>query len=241
MQNPISQFAIHRLIPINFMGIDLSFTNSSLAMMATSFFILLFCFLATHRAQVIPGRLQSLFELIFTNIADLLHDNLDHHGQQFFPFMLSLFLFVLMGNLWGLLPYQFTFTSHIINTFALATVVFLLVTLLGFIRQGWGFMRIFLPAGTPWYMAPFMIVIELISYLSRPISLSVRLFANMVAGHAMLKVFASFVISMGLLGVIPFAINVALIGFELLVAILQAYVFSVLSCIYLRDAISSQH
>ena len=136
-----------------------------------------------------------------------------------------------------MMPYQFTFTSHLIVTFTLAMIVILLVTITGLIKQGWGFFHLFLPAGTPWYMAPFMVVIEIISYLSRPVSLAVRLFVNMVAGHAMLKVFANFVISMGVFGVLPFIINVVLIGFEFMVAVIQAYVFAVLACVYLRDAL----
>jgi len=193
---------------------------------------------------VVPGRLQSLAETSYEFLYGLVTDQVGDEGKRFFPFVFTLFMFVLFGNLLGMLPYAFTFTSHIAVTFALAAMVFVLITVVALMLHGTHFFSYFLPEGAPKALAPLIIVIEIISYLSRPISLSVRLFANMVAGHVMLKVFATFIVLMGSAGVIgvigaaaPLAINVALIGFEFLVAFLQAYVFAMLTCIYLHDAV----
>jgi len=196
------------------------------------------------RRAVVPGRLQALTESAYEFIHGLVVNQIGEEGKRFFPFVFSLFMFVLVGNLLGLLPYAFTFTSHIAVTFALAAIVFILITVVALVLHGTKFFGYFFPEGAPKALAPLIVPIELISYLSRPISLSVRLFANMVAGHVMLKVFATFVVLMGGAGaiglagaVLPLAINVALVGFELLVAFLQAYVFAILTCIYLHDAV----
>ncbi len=194
---------------------------------------------------VVPGRLQSLAESAYEFVHELVTGQVGDEGKRFFPFVFSLFMFVLLGNLLGLIPWSFTFTSHIAVTFALAAVVFILVTVVGLVIHGTHFFGYFFPEGAPKLLAPLIIPIEVISYLSRPVSLSVRLFANMVAGHVMLIVFASFVVMIGgaagILGIIgaslPLAINVALYGFELLVAFLQAYVFAILTSIYLHDAV----
>ncbi len=199
----------------------------------------------TARRAVVPGRLQAMAEGAYEFVHDLVVGQVGEEGKRFFPFVFSLFMFVLFGNLLGLLPYAFTFTSHIAVTFALAMVVFILITAVGIAIHGWHWFGYFLPEGAPKILAPLIIVIEIISYLSRPISLSVRLFANMVAGHVMLKVFATFILMIGgaagVLGVVgavlPLAINVALVGFEILVAFLQAYVFAMLTSIYLHDAV----
>jgi F-type H+-transporting ATPase subunit a len=195
------------------------------------------------RARV-PGRLQSLAEVSYEFIYGLVRDQIGHEGRKFFPFVFTLFMFILFGNMLGMLPYAFTFTSHIAVTFTLALVVFILVTAVALAIHGMHFFSYFFPEGAPKALAPLIIPIEIISYLSRVVSLSVRLFANMVAGHVMLKVFATFVVMMGSAGAIgllgalaPLAINVALVGFEFLVAFLQAYVFAVLTCIYLHDAV----
>jgi F-type H+-transporting ATPase subunit a len=195
------------------------------------------------RARV-PGRLQSLAEVSYEFIDGLVRDQIGHEGRKFFPFVFTLFMFILFGNMLGMLPYAFTFTSHIAVTFTLALVVFILVTAVALSIHGMHFFSYFFPEGAPKALAPLIIPIEIISYLSRVVSLSVRLFANMVAGHVMLKVFATFVVMMGSAGAIgvlgalaPLAINVALVGFEFLVAFLQAYVFAVLTCIYLHDAV----
>ena len=158
-------------------------------------------------------------------------------GQKYFPFVFTIFMFVLIGNMLGMVPYSFTFTSHIIVTFALATIVFIGVTILGFAKHGLHFFSFFVIPGLPWYMLPLLIPIEVISYLSRPISLSVRLFANMLAGHTLLKVFAGFVVSLGVAGFLPLAFIVALTGLEILIAFLQAYVFAILTCLYINDAL----
>ena len=169
----------------------------------------------------------------------MVRDNVGTEGRPYFPFIFSLFMFILFANLIGLVPYSFTFTSHIIVTFAMAITVFLGVTVIGIIRHGLRFFTLFLPSGVPMVMAPLLIPIEIVSYLSRPVSLSIRLFANMMAGHTMLKVFAGFVVPLGILGGwAPLAVDVALTGFEFLVAVLQAYVFTILTCLYLNDAIN---
>jgi F-type H+-transporting ATPase subunit a len=199
----------------------------------------------TARRAVVPGRLQALAESGYEFVHDLVVGQVGDEGKRYFPFVFSLFMFILFGNLLGMLPYAFTFTSHIAITFALAALVFVVVTGVALAIHGTHFFSYFFPEGAPKILAPLIIPIEIISYLSRPVSLSVRLFANMVAGHVMLKVFATFVVMIGsaagvfgLLGAtLPLAVNVALIGFELLVAFLQAYVFAILTSIYLHDAV----
>lgn len=199
----------------------------------------------TASRAIVPGRLQAMAEGAYEFVHGLVVGQVGEEGRRFFPFVFSLFMFILFGNLLGLLPYAFTFTSHIAITFALALLVFVLITAVGIAIHGWHWFSYFLPEGAPKVLAPLIIVIEIISYLSRPISLSVRLFANMVAGHVMLKVFATFILmlagGLGALGVVgaalPLAINVALVGFEILVAFLQAYVFAMLTSIYLHDAV----
>jgi F-type H+-transporting ATPase subunit a len=193
---------------------------------------------------VVPGRLQSVAESAYTFIDDMLLSQVGPEGRRFFPFVFTLFMFVLFGNMLGLFPYAFTYTSHISLTFALAMLVFVLITAVALALHGTKFFGYFFPEGAPLWLAPIIIPVEVVSYISRPISLSIRLFANMVAGHVMLKVFATFVVMLGGLGavgpfiaIMPLAINVALVGFEVLVAFLQAYVFAILTCIYLHDAV----
>ena len=187
--------------------------------------------------SIIPSRMQVISESIYTFIAQLLQDTVGEDGRKYFPFVFTIFMFVLIGNMVGMIPYQFTFTSHIIVTFALASVVFIGVTILGFVNHGIKFFTFFYIPGVPFYMHPLLIPIEVISYLSRPISLSVRLFANMLAGHTLLKVFAGFVVPLGFAGFLPFAFIVALTGLEILIAFLQAYVFAILTCLYINDAL----
>jgi len=243
--DPLHQFTIVPLIPIHIGGYDLSFTNSSLFMLiAVGLSTALLVYGMRPRALV-PGRWQSVVEVLYEFIATMVRTNAGHHSGPFVPFVFSLFLFVLLCNLLGMLPYAFTVTSHIIVTGALAVVVIGIVTLIGIVRHGLKFFTIFVPKGVPALMIPIIVPLEMISYCMRPISLSVRLFANMMAGHAMLKVFASFVImlasSLGiagyLVGIGPIVITVALIGFELMVALIQAYVFALLTAIYLHDAL----
>jgi F-type H+-transporting ATPase subunit a len=200
--------------------------------------ISLFLTLGMRRRSLVPGRWQSLAEISYEFIAGMIRDNVGSEGSKYFPFVFSLFMFILFANLIGLIPYAFTFTSHIAVTFAMALVVFLGVTVIAIARHGLHFFSFFLPTGVPMVMAPVLVPIEVLSYLSRPISLSIRLFANMMAGHTMMKVFAGFIIPLGILGGwAPLTVVVALTAFEFLVAFLQAYVFTVLTCLYLNDAI----
>ena len=218
--------------------VDLSFTNSSAFMVLTVITVSVFLLVGIRRPQLIPGRWQSMAELSYVFIANLVRDTVGTEGRTYFPFIFSVFMFVLFGNMWGMIPYSFTFTSHIIVTFAMALVIFVGVTIIAIIKHKMRFFSFFMPPGVPIYMAPLLIPIEIISYLSRPISLSVRLFANMLAGHTLLKVFAGFVVSLGILaGWLPLAFIVALTGLEIVIAFLQAFVFAILTCLYLNDAL----
>jgi F-type H+-transporting ATPase subunit a len=236
--SPLAQFQIKELIPLNVGETNIGFTNSAAFMVATVVLIAIFLVLGMRKAAVIPGRWQSLAEISFEFVAGLLKETVGSEGRKYFPFVFSLFMFILFGNMLGMVPYSFTFTSHIIVTFAMAIVVFIGVTILGFVRHGWHFFSFFVPPGVSIVLWPLMIPIEIISYLSRPVSLGVRLFANLTAGHTMLKVFAGFVVSLGIVGgILPFAFVIALTGLELLIAFLQAYVFTILTCFYINDAI----
>ncbi|MFL2510235.1 MAG: F0F1 ATP synthase subunit A [Alphaproteobacteria bacterium] len=235
--SPLDQFEINPLVNFEVGGVNLAFTNSSVSMVITVLFITLFLTLTVNPRSIVPSRMQLISELCYNFIAQLLNDTVGDQGKRYFPFVFSIFMFVLIGNMVGMIPYQFTFTSHIIVTFALATVVFIGVTILGFVNHGIRFFTFFYIPGVPFYMHPLLIPIEVISYLSRPISLSVRLFANMLAGHTLLKVFAGFVVSMPFFtGVLPLTFIVALTGLEILIAFLQAYVFAILTCLYINDA-----
>ena len=238
--NPMHQFNVHRIGPeVKIAGIDLSFTNSSLFMIISAVTICLFLFLATKEKNLIPGKLQLTGELFYDFIAKMISDTAGSKAKPYFPFIFSLFMFVLLCNMVGMLPYAFTVTSHIIVTLILALFIFIAVTFIGFLKHGFKYLKIFVPSGVPVLLLPLITIIEIISYLSRPVSLSVRLFANMMAGHTMLKVFGGFVISLGLLGGwLPLTFSVALTGLEILVAFLQAYVFAILTCIYLNDALN---
>ncbi len=235
--DPLHQFEIHTLIPLHINGLDVSFTNASLYMALAVLLTTIFLSGGMIRSQLIPGRWQAMTEMTYGFVANLLDETVGLRGQKYFPFIFSLFMFILMGNLIGMIPYNFTFTSHIIVTFGLAMIAFTVATLIGFIRHGLHYFTLFVPQGAPVYMLPLIVPIEILSYLSRPISLSIRLFANMMAGHTMLKVFAGFTVLLGLFGVAPLAVIAVLTAFEILVAVLQAYVFTILTCIYLHDAI----
>lgn len=236
--SPLQQFEIKTLIPLQAGGVDISFTNSSAFMVLALLLITVFLVFGMRRRALVPGRWQSMAEMSYEFVANMLRDTVGSDGRRYFPLVFSLFMFVLFGNLLGMLPYSFTFTSHIIVTFAMAITVFIGVTILGFVKHGLHFFAFFVPPGTPLAMWPVMIPIEIVSYLSRPISLSIRLFANLTAGHTMLKVFAGFVVSMGIVGgILPLAFVVALTGLEILIAVLQAYVFTILTCFYIKDAL----
>ena len=236
-QSPLEQFVIKPIVPVEIGGVDVSFTNSALFMTIAVVVATVFLVLGMRRSDIVPGRWQAAVELSYDFIAGLLRDTVGAEGRKYFPIIFTLFMFVLLGNLLGMVPYSFTFTSHIVVTFAMAIMIFVGVTILGFVRHGMHFFSFFAPPGTPVVMLPLLVPIEIISYLSRPISLSVRLFANMLAGHTLIKVIAGFIALLGVAGVLPFALVVALTGLEILIAFLQAYVFAILTCLYINDAI----
>ena len=240
--SPLEQFAIHRVVELRIGGLDVSITNSAIAMMTAVVLSTLFLAVGIRRGALVPGRWQSMVEMAYEFVANMVRENAGSAGMRYFPFIFTLFIFILFCNMLGLVPYNFTPTSHIIVTFVMAMVIFLGVTVIGFILHGAKFLKLFVPSGVPIALLPLIVVIEFISYLSRPFSLSIRLFANMMAGHTMLKVFAGFVVSLGILaGWAPLAFIIALTGLELLIAFLQAYVFAILSCIYLNDALHLSH
>ena len=241
--NPMHQFNVYRIGPeISLGNIDISFTNASLFMVISALTIVSVLFVGTRRKAIVPTKIQLLTELSYTLVSKMISDTAGSKAKPYFPFVFSLFMFVLFCNMLGMLPYSFTVTSHIIVTFALAAVIFVGVTIIGFVNHGAGYLKLFIPSGVPLFLLPLIVIIEIISYLSRPVSLSVRLFANMMAGHTMLKVFGGFVISLGILGgLLPLSFTVALTGLEILIAFLQAYVFAILTCIYLNDALNLKH
>jgi len=241
--NPMHQFNVYKIGPeIKINGIDISFTNASLFMLISGIFISLFLLLGTKDRKIVPGKFQLISEMLYNFISKMISDTAGKKAKPYFSFIFSLFIFVLFCNMVGMLPYSFTVTSHIIVTLAFAMFIFIGVTILGFVIHGFKYLKIFVPSGVPMVLLPIIMIIEIISYLSRPVSLSVRLFANMMAGHTMLKVFGGFVISLGLVaGWLPLTFSVALTGLEILVAFLQAYVFAILTCIYLNDALNLHH
>ena len=241
--NPMHQFQVYRIGPeIKLGNVDLSFTNASLFMLISALTICLFLYFGSKQRNIIPGRLQLISEMFYNFISKMISDTAGSKAKPYFPFIFTLFMFVLLCNMIGMLPYSFTVTSHIIVTLVMALFIFIAVTLIGFAKHGFKYLSLFVPKGVPAVLLPLITIIEIISYLSRPVSLSVRLFANMMAGHTMLKVFGSFVISLGLLGGwLPLGFSVALTGLEILVAFLQAYVFAILTCIYLNDALNLHH
>lgn len=236
--SPLHQFEINRLININLFGYDVSFTNSALFMTIAVLLMTILFGLSVRKTDLIPSRLQAFAEISYKTIADMIEANVGLDGLKYAPLVFGVFFFVLGGNLIGMVPYTFTYTSHIIVTFGLAFIVILFVTILGFFKHGLHFLKFFVPDGVPMFLTPIVVPIEIISYLSRPLSLAIRLFANMMAGHTMLKVFAGFSVSLGIMACwLPLVVNIALTGFEIMVACLQAYVFTILTCIYLNDAL----
>jgi F-type H+-transporting ATPase subunit a len=235
--DPLHQFEIQPLIPIEIGGVDISFTNSALWMVIASVVVTLLLTVGMSGRALVPTRLQSVAEMLYEVVANMIRENVGSDGRKYFPFIFTLFMFLLFGNVLGLIPGSFTYTSHLIVTFAIAAVIFVAVTIIGFVKHGAGYLRLFFPHGAPLWTAVILVPIELVSYLSRPISLSVRLFANMLVGHTLLKVMAGFVVMLGVFGVLPLALLVGITALELLVAVLQAYVFTILSCIYLSDAL----
>jgi F-type H+-transporting ATPase subunit a len=249
MADPIHQFQIVNYFPLGNIGpVNFAFTNSALYMGIAVGLTAALMLGATARRQLVPGRMQSIAELAYEFIADTIRNTIGEGGMQFFPLVFSLFMFILISNVVGLIPYNFTVASHIVITAALAFLVFIIVVVYGFWKNGLHFFDLFVPKGIPWFVLPLVVFIEVLSFLARPISHSVRLFANMLAGHITLKVFAAFVTMLGGLGflgwlgaTLPLGLTVALTGLELLVAFLQAYVFTILTCIYLNDALHPGH
>lgn len=237
MLNPLEQFEIHNILPLSIRGIDLSVTNAALMMLINLIVALTFMHIVSSKTAMVPNRKQMLGEILYNMISDMVITSSGQEAKKYMPFMFSLFLFIIVSNSMGMLPYTFTVTSHIIVTFIMAIAVFICVTTVGFLKHGTKYLRIFLPEGTPVFLAPMMICIEFFSYIIRPITLSVRLAANITAGHIVMKVIASFVIMAGIAGFAPFVFIVLLTGFEIFVAILQAYIFTILSCIYLSNAV----
>lgn len=248
MADPIHQFVITPIVPLEVAGLDLSYTNSSLWMTIGVVLSITILSLSMSRKTLIPGRMQAMGEMLYEFIADMIRENIGPEGRQYFPMIFTMFMVVLMGNLLGMLPFAFTYTSHLIVTGALALMIFFAVLVFGVIRHGFSFFSLFVPPGLSPFLLPLIIPIEIISFLVRPLTLSVRLFANMMAGHLVLKVFAGFSVAMlGLgaggffMGLIPMLFNSVLIGFEVLIALLHAYVFTILSCIYLKDTVELHH
>jgi F-type H+-transporting ATPase subunit a len=248
MADPIHQFQIVPLLPLG-RDVHLDFTNSSFYMLVAVGITGALMLGATASRRIVPGRIQSVAELAYEFVADTIRNTIGEGGMKFFPLVFSLFMFILVSNIVGLIPYQFTVMSHIIVTAALALLVFFTVIIYGFWKNGLHFFNLFVPKGIPIYILPLIVFIEVLSFLSRPISHSVRLFANMLAGHITLQVFASFIILLGtglgvvgwIGGALPFLMIVILFALEALVAFLQAYVFAILTCIYLNDAIHPGH
>ena len=248
MASPLKQFTIEPIAPLHLGSMNIMFTNSSLMMVLGVVLSAGFLIFAGRRAALVPDRLQGFAEMTYEFIAGLIGDNTGPEGMKYFPLIFSLFFFVLMGNLLGMMPFSFAYTSHIVVTLALALFVITTVIIIGLARHGLKFFSLFCPAGVPLLVLPILVPVEIISFLARPFSLGMRLFLNMVAGHMVLKIFAGFcILLLGLGGIlsataiIPFAIKVAVVAFEFFVAFIQAYIFTIFSCIYLRDAIYLHH
>jgi F-type H+-transporting ATPase subunit a len=247
--DPIHQFQLTPLFRIGKIGpVDLVFTNSALFMLIAVTIVALVLLVPTAGRALVPGRLQSIAEISYEFVADMIRSTVGPEGMMYFPLVFSLFMFILVANVMGLIPGGFTVTSHIIITAALALLVFFTVVIIGFARNGLHFLDVFVPSGVPIYILPLIVAIEVFSFFVKPVSHSVRLFANMLAGHIMLKVFGGFVIMLGAAGFVgwlgaalPMVMIVALTALELLVAFLQAYVFAILTCIYLKDTLHPGH
>ncbi|HKR19525.1 MAG TPA: F0F1 ATP synthase subunit A [Stellaceae bacterium] len=234
---PLEQFVIKPIVPLHIGKLDVSFTNSALLMTIAVLVVSAIVVIGTRREALVPGRIQSLGELAYEFVGNMIDETVGAEGQRYFPFVFTLFMFILFGNLLGLIPFGYSFTGQIIVTFAMAAVVFIGVTLIGIWRHGWHFLSFFVPHGVPFVLLVLLVPIELLSYLIRPFTLSIRLFANMLAGHTMLAIFGGFAASIGVLGLLPLGLDIMIFFLELLVAVLQAYVFAILTCLYLNDAI----
>lgn len=248
MANPLDQFEITRHADLSVGGIDAAFTNASMFMLIALGVILSFFWMGTRNAALVPGRWQAALEGLTGFITDMVDENIGPKGRAFVPFIFSLFIFIITANILGLFPFSFTVTSHLAVTFAFAAFIFMVCIVVGLLKHGMRFFSLFVPANTPPVLLLLIVPIEFISFLSRPLTLSIRLFANMTAGHILLKVFAGFVISLGAAGGVltmmsplPFAMTIAIYALELIVSVVQAYVFALLTCIYLNDSINLHH
>ena len=240
--SPLAQFEINSIFDFKWNGYNLDITNSAIVMILASFIAIVLFSIATKNRNIIPCKMQVVAEFFYGFIKNLLIENTGKAGLKFFPLAFSLFIFVLFCNLLGMLPYSFTATSHIVTTFALSAGLFVIIVTAAFFKHGLKFFSIFCPSGTPLFLAPLLIVVEFFAYLARPISLAIRLAANMTAGHTMLKVVAGFVIPLGFIGGwLPLLFLVILTAFEIFVAVLQAYIFTMLACVYLSDAVELHH
>ena len=246
--DPISQFDLKTMAPMEVGGWDISFTNASLFLLMATGLVIVFFFMASRQSAMVPGRMQSLGEVSYGFIADMIRGTAGEDGLKYFPFVFTLFFFILAANLIGMWPYAFTTTSHIIVTGILAMAVFTLVTVIGIVKNGLGWLKLFAPSGVPMFVMPLLIPIEIISYFARPLTLAFRLFANMLAGHIMLKLLVTFAAMMTAGGIVGWAgtaltvvMAVAITALEFLVAGLQAYVFAILTCVYLSDALHPGH
>lgn len=238
--SPLAQFEIKSLVPIEIGGVNLSFTNSSLWMVLAILAIVALLLPAARKQALVPGRLQGTAEMLHGFVENMIREVAGKEGMKYFPFIFTLFMFILLSNVLGMIPMiSFTTTSHIAVTFALAVFIFLAVTVIAISKHGFGkFLHFFVPEGTPLLMVPLLFLIELFSYLARPVSLSIRLAANMMAGHVTMKVIAGLVITFGVIGVgTMFPLLIFLTGFEIAIAIIQAYIFTILTCVYLNDAL----
>jgi len=247
MANPMEQFSVETIKPLTLAGYDVSFTNSSLWMLIALSAVSAFLFVGTAKPQLVPGRWQAATEYLYDFVRKMLDENVGPEGRRFAPLIFSIFIFVLACNLLGLIPWvgAFTPTSHITVTFGLAMIVFVTVCVVGIWRHGFHFLSLFWPHDANIFLGAFVFVIEFLSFLTRPFTLAIRLFANMTAGHVLLKVFGTFVVALGsfgalpyVFGVLPLAVNVALTALEILIAVVQAYVFALLASLYLNDAIN---
>ena len=239
--NPLSQFTIEKIFDINLLGVDISFTNSSLYMLLATFFIIIFMGFATRKKLLLPNRLQTIAESIYNFVYNIVNSVIGEEGVKFFGLIFTLFTFIVMCNLLGMTPYSFTATSQIIVTLSLALLSFAVITIFAIYRNGViGFFKMFIPSGVPLWIAPLIFIIEFFSFLIRPITLSVRLFANMVAGHVLLKVVAGFIVSLSIfLKALPLLFSIIMTGFEVFVALLQAYIFAILVAAYLAEVTKS--
>jgi F-type H+-transporting ATPase subunit a len=245
MASPIAQFEIKTLSEpfFHLMGAPVALTNSAVMMILVTALSTLLMIMAMRPAAIVPGRLQMLVEILHNMVAGVVDSSAGPKSKPYFPFVFSIFMFILLANMLGMIPHSFTITSHLIVNLALALLIFLVITVTGFVKHGVHFLHLFVPSGVPGFLLPIMIFIELLSFLIRPLSLSIRLFANMLAGHILLKVFATMTAglmttgALAVIGVLPLALNIAITGFEFFVAFLQAYIFAILTSVYLRDAL----